>query len=81
MERTTKPLFRVLVYLVLIVAIGWTLRLQLRQLSAKTQSRVAYKTRAGEKLPDFEVQDLSGKVWRSADLKGKVAYINVWASW
>ncbi|MCS6806916.1 MAG: redoxin domain-containing protein [Acidobacteriota bacterium] len=32
-------------------------------------------------LPDFELSDLQGKPWRLADLKGKVAFINVWATW
>ena len=30
---------------------------------------------------DFEARDLNGKTWRLADLKGKVAYINVWTTW
>ncbi len=40
-----------------------------------------YKLRVGEQLPDFELRDLNGKLWRSGDLKGKAVYINVWASW
>src|SRR5690606_27622587 len=30
---------------------------------------------------DFEAKDLTGKTWRLADLKGKVAYVNVWTTW
>jgi thiol-disulfide isomerase/thioredoxin len=36
-----------------------------------------------ERFPvaDFVAQDLSGKTWRLADLKGKVAFVNVWTTW
>ena len=32
-------------------------------------------------LPEFQVTDLEGKTWRSPDLKGKVVFINYWATW
>ena len=32
-------------------------------------------------LPDFELSDLQGRKWSPADLKGKVAFINFWATW
>jgi len=32
-------------------------------------------------FPDFEASDLSGKIWRLADLKGRVTLIDVWATW
>lgn len=32
-------------------------------------------------LPDFELTDLDGRKWSRADLKGKVAFINLWATW
>lgn len=32
-------------------------------------------------LPDFELFDLKGRTWRLGDLKGKVAFINLWATW
>ena len=36
-----------------------------------------------ERFPvaDFQAKDLSGKTWRLADLKGKVAFVNVWTTW
>ncbi|HEV8375651.1 MAG TPA: TlpA disulfide reductase family protein, partial [Candidatus Polarisedimenticolia bacterium] len=34
-----------------------------------------------EPLPGFEMYDLSGKRWTQADLRGKVTFINVWATW
>jgi thiol-disulfide isomerase/thioredoxin len=38
---------------------------------------------AAERFPvgDFEAKDLSGRTWRLADLKGKVAYVSVWTTW
>jgi cytochrome c biogenesis protein CcmG/thiol:disulfide interchange protein DsbE len=32
-------------------------------------------------LPDFELQDIKGRTWKLADLKGKVTFINIWATW
>ena len=32
-------------------------------------------------MPDFELVDLQGRTWRLADLKGKTAFVNVWATW
>jgi len=32
-------------------------------------------------VPDFEVKDLAGRPLRSADLKGKVAIVDFWATW
>jgi thiol-disulfide isomerase/thioredoxin len=32
-------------------------------------------------LPPFKLTDLSGKTWSLASLKGKVTFLNFWASW
>lgn len=32
-------------------------------------------------LPEFDLTDLEGRKWTPADLKGKVAFINFWATW
>ena len=32
-------------------------------------------------LPAFDLTDLQGRKWSLADLKGKVAFINLWATW
>ena len=32
-------------------------------------------------LPEFELLDLEGRKWSLADIKGKVAFINLWATW
>jgi len=36
---------------------------------------------ANNPLPTFELADLSGKTWNNASLKGKVTFLNFWASW
>jgi thiol-disulfide isomerase/thioredoxin len=32
-------------------------------------------------LPEFELRDTNGRIWRKTDLKRKVTFINVWATW
>ena len=32
-------------------------------------------------IPDFALSDLEGRKWSLGDLKGKVAFINLWATW
>lgn len=34
-----------------------------------------------EPLPDFSLAGVDGKTWRLVDLKGKVALVNLWATW
>jgi hypothetical protein len=36
---------------------------------------------ANQPLASFELADLSGKTWNVAALKGKVTFLNFWASW
>jgi thiol-disulfide isomerase/thioredoxin len=35
----------------------------------------------GPVLPGFETKDLDGRRWRTADLSGKITFVEVWASW
>ena len=37
--------------------------------------------KAGMPSPDFKYRDVSGKVVKLQDLKGKYVYIDVWATW
>jgi len=39
------------------------------------------KMEIGKTAPDFVLQDASGKVWKLSRLKGKVVFINFWATW
>ena len=32
-------------------------------------------------LPDFEITDTDGRLWRLKDLKGKKTFVNLWATW
>lgn len=32
-------------------------------------------------VPDFEARDLIGRTWRSADLRGKLTVVQLWATW
>ena len=35
----------------------------------------------GKPAPDFVLQDVSGKPWQLSDQKGKVVFLNYWATW
>ena len=35
----------------------------------------------GNLAPDFTLQDLEGRTWSLSELKGKVVFINFWATW
>lgn len=36
---------------------------------------------AGNKAPDFEMADREGKIYKLSDFRGKLLYIDVWATW
>lgn len=62
---------------------GWQAYLA-RNEATKPSLEIAEATGWSEKtqaLPEFSLTDLSGKKWQLADLKGKTAFINVWATW
>ncbi|MBW2147471.1 MAG: TlpA family protein disulfide reductase [Deltaproteobacteria bacterium] len=35
----------------------------------------------GQPAPDFELRDLAGRLIRLSDLRGKVVFLNIWATW
>lgn len=36
---------------------------------------------SGDLAPDFQLADLSGQVFRLSELRGKIVFLNVWATW
>ena len=39
------------------------------------------KIEIGKAAPDFSLQDAAGNTWKLSDLRGKVVFINFWATW
>jgi len=35
----------------------------------------------GKPAPDFALQDTQGRTWRLSELRGKVVFVNFWATW
>ncbi len=35
----------------------------------------------GSQAPEFELKDANGNLWKLSDLRGKVVFINFWATW
>ena len=35
----------------------------------------------GQPAPDFVLRDINGKTMKLSDLRGKVVYVNFWATW
>lgn len=78
-----RPLVAVLVFLVVLAAGIATVWLGGRWvISVVTEKAGPVPVRRiGQAMPDFELVDLQGRTWRLADLKGRTAFVNVWATW
>jgi hypothetical protein len=59
---------------------GWRLWYGRRADALANQSGLTWED-ANLPLPAFELADLTGKTWNVASLKGKVTFLNFWASW
>ena len=59
---------------------GWSSWYGLREKALASLATLTWEN-ANEPLPPFKLTDLSGKTWTLADLKGKVTFLNFWASW
>jgi hypothetical protein len=59
---------------------GWKLWYGQRAEALAKKVAFAWET-ANEPLPSFELTDVNGKSWNLASLKGKVNFLNFWASW
>ena len=47
----------------------------------KGDQQVRKKAATGIMAPDFELKDITGRVWHLTDLRGKVVVVNFWATW
>jgi hypothetical protein len=59
---------------------GWRLWYGRRADALANQAGLTWED-ANLPLPAFELADLNGKTWTVAALKGKVTFLNFWASW
>jgi hypothetical protein len=59
---------------------GWKLWYGRRADALANQATLTWEG-ANQPLASFELTDLSGKTWNMAALKGKVTFLNFWASW
>lgn len=59
---------------------SWRLWYSRRADAAASQTHLTWEN-AQDPLPPFQLTDLQGKTWQLADLKGKVVFLNFWASW
>lgn len=60
---------------------GWQAWLSHPSTAATTAASTNGWESLHEPLPDFSLAGVDGKTWRLVDLKGKVALINIWATW
>lgn len=59
---------------------GWNAWYGQRATAMESKPHMEWQA-AGKPLPPFRLTDLHGKTWQLADLKGKVAVLNFWATW
>ncbi len=59
---------------------GWTLR-YVRRANELERSTTLIWDDANEPLAAFKVADLNGKMWTGDSSKGKITFLNFWASW
>jgi len=59
---------------------GWTMWYG-RRADELARSNSLRWEEANETLPAFELTDMNGKTWNLEALKGKVTFLNFWASW
>jgi peroxiredoxin len=61
----------------------WALPVALLSLALVTVAlqQLQSHSRTGFIAPDFELPDLRGRVHRLSDLRGKVVFLNLWATW
>ena len=50
-------------------------------LCASALAESSAPAKVGREAPDFEVETLDGETFRLSDCRGKVVYLNIWATW
>ncbi|HET9180220.1 MAG TPA: TlpA disulfide reductase family protein [Terriglobia bacterium] len=59
---------------------GWNVWYGVREKALASLATLTWEN-ANQPLPPFKLTDLNGKTWTLADLKGKVTFLNFWATW
>ena len=70
----SKRVQTITLVLVLLMGIGMMVMLQ-------TKDGAQALLEKGDAAPDFTLPDLDGKMVRLSDQKGKVVFLNIWATW
>ena len=72
----------IIVSIVAVVVVGTWFADRATRVSGSTKAPTVLKTAlAGKPEPDLKFKDLQGKDVALADLKGKVVFLNFWATW
>lgn len=70
-----------LIATIVVIIIGWLIISKTGQNQNPSSTQSLPDQQAGDKAPDFNLQDYSGKTVSLADFNGKSLVINSWASW
>ena len=60
---------------------AWLERKDAPPVVTKVEPELSRWEKKDKVLPDFNLPDLQGRTWQLTNLKGKVTFINVWATW
>jgi thiol-disulfide isomerase/thioredoxin len=81
MKKVAIIVVTVLVLIGLTIYVDRATRLPKQQQSVETTEQVQPVTAVSKPAPDLKLKDLKGKEVSLADLKGKVVFVNFWATW
>ncbi|MGS2780529.1 thiol-disulfide oxidoreductase ResA [Robertmurraya sp. GLU-23] len=72
-NKKKRTIFRISLLLIMLLAISYTLYQNFFTEKMRVQ--------AGEKAPDFLLEDMQGNKVQLSDLKGKGVFLNFWGTW